>query len=197
LSRSLPVTRHSLHLGDSSEGVTPVPIPNTEVKPLSADGTARETWWESRSLPGLQTKASKVAPLRLFCLWQRHKAVLALLPFPVTQAQASVLKSISSFLPRRSFRTARSPSSDRHQKENQYETLLAFEEWLQSPQGEGAALATISQSDTTHDSSSSSSSRPRSRIRLLSSLMMASAKSRLDCWSCNTFSSTVSRAMMR
>jgi hypothetical protein len=40
------------HLGDSSEGVTPVPIPNTEVKPLSADGTVRETWWESRSLPG-------------------------------------------------------------------------------------------------------------------------------------------------
>ena len=39
-------------LGDSSEGVTPVPIPNTEVKPLSADGTVRETGWESRSLPG-------------------------------------------------------------------------------------------------------------------------------------------------
>jgi hypothetical protein len=49
------VTRHEspLFLGDSSEGVTPVPIPNTEVKPLSADGTARETGWESRSLPGL------------------------------------------------------------------------------------------------------------------------------------------------
>jgi hypothetical protein len=28
-------------LGDSSEGVTPVPIPNTAVKPLSPDGTAR------------------------------------------------------------------------------------------------------------------------------------------------------------
>ena len=26
--------------GDHSEGVPPVPIPNTEVKPLSADGTA-------------------------------------------------------------------------------------------------------------------------------------------------------------
>ena len=37
--------------GGHSEGVTPVPIPNTEVKPLSADGTARETWWESRSPP--------------------------------------------------------------------------------------------------------------------------------------------------
>ena len=32
-------------------GVTPVPIPNTEVKPSRADGTPRETVWESRSLP--------------------------------------------------------------------------------------------------------------------------------------------------
>ena len=38
--------------GVSSEGETPVPIPNTEVKPLSADGTALETVWESRSPPG-------------------------------------------------------------------------------------------------------------------------------------------------
>ena len=39
--------------GDHSEGVTPVPIPNTAVKSLSADGTAWETAWESRTLPGL------------------------------------------------------------------------------------------------------------------------------------------------
>ena len=32
--------------------VTPVPIPNTTVKLHSADGTARETVWESRSSPG-------------------------------------------------------------------------------------------------------------------------------------------------
>ena len=38
--------------GDSSGGATPVSIPNTEVKPSSADGTARETVWESRSSPG-------------------------------------------------------------------------------------------------------------------------------------------------
>ena len=31
---------------------TPVPIPNTMVKPQRADGTARETVWESRILPG-------------------------------------------------------------------------------------------------------------------------------------------------
>ena len=38
--------------GGHSEGATPVPFPNTEVKPFSADGTARETVWESRSSPG-------------------------------------------------------------------------------------------------------------------------------------------------
>ena len=30
---------------------TPVPIPNTMVKPFAADGTALETVWESRWLP--------------------------------------------------------------------------------------------------------------------------------------------------
>ena len=30
---------------------TPVPIPNTEVKPTSADGTWEETPWESRTPP--------------------------------------------------------------------------------------------------------------------------------------------------
>src|SRR4051794_3490474 len=39
-------------------GVTPVPIPNTEVKPTRADGTAREAVWESRSLPHLFWPAS-------------------------------------------------------------------------------------------------------------------------------------------
>ena len=39
--------------GGLSERETPVPIPNTEVKPLSVDGTARVTGWESRTLPGI------------------------------------------------------------------------------------------------------------------------------------------------
>jgi hypothetical protein len=39
--------------GDNGGGATPVPIPNTEVKPSSADGTAWVTVWESRSSPGL------------------------------------------------------------------------------------------------------------------------------------------------
>src|SRR5690606_17753409 len=39
--------------GGHRSRVTPVPIPNTEVKPTTADGTARAGVWESRSLPGL------------------------------------------------------------------------------------------------------------------------------------------------
>jgi hypothetical protein len=39
--------------GGYRERATPVPIPNTEVKPLFADGTARDTLWESRTLPDL------------------------------------------------------------------------------------------------------------------------------------------------
>jgi hypothetical protein len=37
--------------GGYSEGETPGPIPNPEVKPLSADGTAREASRESRTPP--------------------------------------------------------------------------------------------------------------------------------------------------
>ena len=51
--------RHS-HLkimaGGHGAGATPVPIPNTVVKPHSADGTARETGWESTTPPAQTTK---------------------------------------------------------------------------------------------------------------------------------------------
>ncbi len=42
--------------GGHRSRVTPVPIPNTEVKPATADGTARVGAWESRSLPGIFRK---------------------------------------------------------------------------------------------------------------------------------------------
>ena len=42
--------------GGNGEGATPVPIPNTEVKPFSADGTARAAGWESRTPPGILLK---------------------------------------------------------------------------------------------------------------------------------------------
>ncbi len=37
--------------GGYSVGETPVPIPNTAVKPTSADGTSPARDWESRSTP--------------------------------------------------------------------------------------------------------------------------------------------------
>ena len=46
------------YLGDHSDRVTPVPIPNTEVKPVSADGTWGEIPWESRTSPDYSKNAS-------------------------------------------------------------------------------------------------------------------------------------------
>jgi hypothetical protein len=47
--------------GGHRREVTPVPIPNTEVKLSTADGTAWATAWESRSLPGLFSVKRAVA----------------------------------------------------------------------------------------------------------------------------------------
>ena len=48
--------RHSIITGDFSKGATPVLIPNTEVKTLSAEHTCLETSREHRSLPVFQIK---------------------------------------------------------------------------------------------------------------------------------------------
>ena len=49
-----PVRRVSFRrFGGYGEGETPGPIPNPEVKPFSADGTALETVWESRTPPDI------------------------------------------------------------------------------------------------------------------------------------------------
>jgi hypothetical protein len=47
----VPVFQFFKVFGGDSEEETPVPIPNTAVKLFSADGTARETVWESRTPP--------------------------------------------------------------------------------------------------------------------------------------------------
>ena len=52
--------------GDFVDRVTPVPIPNTEVKPVGADGTARVTVWESRKSPGLFKEAREINFSRAF-----------------------------------------------------------------------------------------------------------------------------------
>jgi hypothetical protein len=58
--------------GGHRRGVTPVPIPNTEVKLSTADGTAWVTVWESRSLPGLFFKGRyrKIAAFFLYAIAQ-------------------------------------------------------------------------------------------------------------------------------
>ena len=43
--------------GGNGEEDTPVPIPNTEVKLFSADGTARAAEWESRTPPKFANQA--------------------------------------------------------------------------------------------------------------------------------------------
>ena len=68
------------------------------------------------------------------------------------------------------------------------------------PSSEGGAVVrsrTALAGRGVHERSNSSSSRPRSRMRLLSAVMMASARARFCAWSSSTFSSTVSRAMSR
>ena len=57
--------------GDNGERDPPVPIPNTEVKPFSADGTWLETTWESRTLPD-STKKSLRRCLGLFLCASRQ-----------------------------------------------------------------------------------------------------------------------------
>src|SRR5215475_15160858 len=65
-SRRTPDTKYA---GGHRIRVTPVPIPNTEVKPDTADGTARETVWESRSLPAVFVKKPDVNSRRAFVLY--------------------------------------------------------------------------------------------------------------------------------
>ena len=51
--------------GDNGKREPPVPIPNTEVKPLSADGTWLETARESRSSPDSKDNGKRL-PLSIF-----------------------------------------------------------------------------------------------------------------------------------
>ena len=54
--------------GVYSDGDPPLPIPNREVKPVSADGTASR--WESRSMPNLEERASSSdSPFFIFLSW--------------------------------------------------------------------------------------------------------------------------------
>src|ERR1700733_6313537 len=62
-----PVSMHKFP-GGLTARVTPVPIPNTEVKPCRADDTALETARERRSPPGLNFKGRSEQSGRPFSL---------------------------------------------------------------------------------------------------------------------------------
>ena len=53
--------------GGDIGGVIPDPIPNSEVKPSGADGTARATAWESRTPPELTLPRLAQARRGFFC----------------------------------------------------------------------------------------------------------------------------------
>ena len=67
------------YAGGHRSRVTPVPIPNTEVKPATADVTAWETVWESRSLPAVIVKGPRRFVFAgLFHVRPRYWAVIGL-----------------------------------------------------------------------------------------------------------------------
>ena len=66
-----------------SEGATPVPIPNTEVKPFCADGTARAAVWESRTRPGFYSKRLQQ---KLGAFFLCYPALFPNFPFPLIRA---------------------------------------------------------------------------------------------------------------
>ena len=47
--------------GGHRRGATPVPIPNTEVKPSTGDGTNGAVRWESSKLPGFIIKPARTS----------------------------------------------------------------------------------------------------------------------------------------
>jgi hypothetical protein len=57
-----PVHPRSQRYGGHGERETPGSIPNPEAKPLSADGTALETGWESRTPPDNHSRKGPSTP---------------------------------------------------------------------------------------------------------------------------------------
>src|ERR1700724_1727242 len=60
----LAIRKHHKFPGGLTARVTPVPIPNTEVKPCRADDTARVTARERRSPPGIKFKGRNAQSVR-------------------------------------------------------------------------------------------------------------------------------------
>ena len=82
--------------GGHSDRETPGPIPNPEVKPASADGTAPERWWESRTPPNILLRKGHQQwwPFRHFCVPRCPFSVhsgCSRTPFPQAGAAQSAL----------------------------------------------------------------------------------------------------------
>ena len=78
----LRVKRHPRRVsGDNGEGDPPVPIPNTEVKPFSADGTWLDTARESRSPPDSTGERSESSAFHYSSVaqWQSTRLLTELL----------------------------------------------------------------------------------------------------------------------
>ena len=58
-------SENNLKSGDDGIEETLLPIPNRKVKLYSADGTARETVWESRTLPGKNGSIAQLVEQRI------------------------------------------------------------------------------------------------------------------------------------
>ena len=73
--------------GDYGEGDPPVPIPNTAVKPFSADGTASFSTWESRTSPDPLRKGPLARVGLFFCV--SHGVRLSVVPprFPYSSGR--------------------------------------------------------------------------------------------------------------
>lgn len=67
IEKRFSTKKRSSVFGDLSGGETPGNIPNPEAKPVSADGTARGTSWESRSSPIYYLRAARLVGAALNC----------------------------------------------------------------------------------------------------------------------------------
>ena len=83
---------HLTGFGGHSGGVTPVPIPNTEVKPTSADGTWEETPRESRTPPDFSFRRT---PLHQQWLRVGPSVVLAEVPVGILDPATAADRLVS------------------------------------------------------------------------------------------------------
>src|SRR5262245_227540 len=100
------VIRCHSYWGGFGGGETPLPIPNREVKPSCADGTARDTGWESRSPPLFVCRGLGESPRPLFFpgRFVLRRAGLHDDPYPEVHPCSTFGRGPSKDLPRKPMR---------------------------------------------------------------------------------------------